>query len=151
MRTDVNWLSASGAGSSQVAASTMDTDDSEDEDDEGKDMDGVESRDDEDGKRVDIALTGTGVDLGESAGEEEAEAEEEKDEEEEAEAEEEKDEEEEAEGSMLVHMAEAETFTASCPIKACQDALPHNVCLERKRGRENALGINIKKLVLCTT
>ena len=106
---DVNWLSASGASSSQVAASTMDTDDSEDEDDEGKDMDGVvesdgmESRDDEDGKRVDIALMGTGVGLGESAGEEEVEVEEEKDEE------------EEAEGSMLVHMAEAETFMPPAP------------------------------------
>ena len=99
----IDRLSASGVSSSQVAASTVDADDDEDEDDEGEDMgrvvesDGAESRDDEDGERVDIALVGTGADLGESV--------------EEAEAEEEEDEEEEAEGSGPARVAEAETFT----------------------------------------
>ena len=101
MRAAIDRLSASGASSSQVAASTMDTDEDEDEDDKGEDMDravesdGVESGDDEDGKRVDIALAGTGADLGESTEEEEAEADEG---------------EEEAEGSGPVRVAEAEMF-----------------------------------------
>ena len=99
MRAAVDRLSASGASSSQVAASTVDADDDEDEDDEGEDVgraaesNGAESGDDEDGERVDIALAGTGADLGEST--EEAEVEEEED----------------AEGSGPVHAAEAEMFT----------------------------------------
>ena len=102
MRAAVDRLSASGASSSQVAASTMDADDDEDEDDEGEDVDravesdGAESGDDEDGDRVDIALAGTGADLGESAEEEE-------------------NEEEEAEGSGPARAAEAETFTPPTP------------------------------------
>ena len=80
-----------------------------------------------DGERVDIVLVGTSVGLGESAEEEEVEAEEEEDE-------------EEVERSRPACMAEAEMFML----------LPHNLCLERKRGRGNAFGRNIKKLVLCT-
>ena len=103
-RQPVDQLSTSGVSSSQAAASTMDADDNEDEDDEGEDMDrAVESGDDEDGERVDIVLAGTGVDLGESAVEEEMEGEEEKDEE------------DEAEGSRPTHMAEAEAFTPPAP------------------------------------
>ena len=59
--------------------------------------DGAESGDDEDGERVDIALAGTGADLGESA--EEAEAEEEED----------------TEGSGPARAAEADTFTPPAP------------------------------------
>ena len=107
MRAAVDRLSASGASSSQAAASTVDMDDDEDEDNEGKDVDravesiGTESGDDEDGERVDIALAGTGADLGESVEEEEAEAEE--------------DEEEEAEGSGPARAAEAEMFMPPTP------------------------------------
>ena len=103
----VDRLSASGVSSLQAVASTMDADEDEDEDDKGEDMDGVvesddvESRDDEDGERVDIALMGTSVNLGESTEEEEAE--------------EEKDEEEEVEGSRPACMAEAEMFTPPTP------------------------------------
>ena len=103
MRAAIDRLSASGASSSQVVASTVDADDDEDEDDEGEDMDravesdGAESGDDEDGDRVDIALAGTGADLGESAEEEE-------------------NEEEEAEGSGPACTAEAETFTPPAPL-----------------------------------
>ena len=105
MQTAVNWLSSSGVSSSQVAASTMDAENNEDEDDEGKDVDravgrnGAESGDDEDSKRVDIVLVGTGADLGESAVEEEVEGEEEKDKQ------------EEAEGSRPTCVAEVEMFT----------------------------------------
>ena len=69
MRAAINRLSACGASSSQAAASTVDADDDEDEDDKGEhvdravESDGAESGDDKDGKRVDIALAGTGVDL----------------------------------------------------------------------------------------
>ena len=102
MRAAVDRLSTSGASSLQVAASTVDADDDEDEDDKGKDMgrvaesNGMESRDDKDGERVDITLAGTGADLGESA-------------------EEEKDEEEEVEGSGPACVAEAETFMPPAP------------------------------------
>ena len=113
MRAAISWLSTSGVSSLQAAVSTVDADEDEDEDEdeEGKDMDGAvesngtESGDDEDSKRVDIALTGTGANLGESAGEEEVEAE----------VEEEKDEEEEAEGSGPACTAEMEMFTPPAP------------------------------------
>ena len=67
MRTAFNRLSASSMSSSQVAASTVDAEDDEDEDDKGEDVDravgsdGVESQDNEDGKRVDIVLAGKAV------------------------------------------------------------------------------------------
>ena len=92
----VDRLSASGVSSSQAAVSTVDAGDDEDEDDEGEDVDraagsdGAKSGDDEDGKRVDITLAGTGAHLGESA-------------------------EEEAEGSGPAHVAEAETFMPPTP------------------------------------
>ena len=64
MRAAVDRLSACGASSSQAAASTVDVDDDEGEDvDRAAESDGAESGDDEDGKRVDIALAGTGADL----------------------------------------------------------------------------------------
>ena len=103
----VHWLSTSGVSSLQVAASTMDTEDV----DGAVGSDSVESRDDEDGKRVDIMGAGTSVDLGESAVEEEVEGGEEKDEE------------DEVEGSGPVHMAEVEMFMPPAPLGCIR--MPH--------------------------
>ena len=73
----------------------MDADDNEGEDvDRAAGSDGTESRDDEDGERVNIMLAGTGVDLGESVVEEEMEG----------------DEEGEVEGSGPTCAAEVEVF-----------------------------------------
>ena len=51
----------------------MDADEDEDVD-RAVESDGTENGDNKDGERVDITLTGTGVNLGESVGEEEPEA-----------------------------------------------------------------------------
>jgi hypothetical protein len=75
----VDHLSTSAVSSSQAAASTVDADDNVDDDDkdgatEGNDM---ENKDDEDGKRVHVVLTGTGGKSGGSVEEGEEEEEEE--------------------------------------------------------------------------
>jgi hypothetical protein len=72
VRMAVNCLSTSAASSSQAVASTVDADD----EDGAVEGDGTENKDDEDGERVHVALTGTSRKSGESAeeGEESREA-----------------------------------------------------------------------------
>jgi hypothetical protein len=112
--TAVDCLSASAASSSQAAVSTMDADDNNDDNDEGgaTEGDSVESKDDEDGKRVHVALVRTGRKLGESA------------------------EEEEGEESGEVHVAGLGMLAAPKPLGCITVPCPQ-LWLERKRSGKN--------------